>query len=251
MSWSGDLPSTYGEEGSYSFTTSTDDESCITPFGGYLDLKSDINADPDPDDHRRLARRSRPSPRGDFGFYGQSYQGLEFADDGFLVYGDGYGDPAVDEPYAPQVVPDVAKPNGVAAMLWQDMEFRYDLATGAGVTLASTAGTNGFDPGELAIVEFDNMRYWDNDSGSYGSARHAGVGEDSSNDLWFAYDNVTGRSDVRRGHHRHRERRRHVGQALVNARRRARCSRTAWSSARPTTARHRGRELHLPGDGRR
>ncbi|GAA1436462.1 S8 family serine peptidase [Mycobacterium cookii] len=194
VSWNGVLESTYGEEGSYSFATSADDESCTTPFGGYLDLAElDILAD---DAITGDSVTVGAFGTGDFGFYGQSYRGLKFADDGFLVYGDGYGDPAVDEPYAAQSVPDVAKPNGVAAMLWQDMEFRYDAATGAGVTVASTAGADGFDPGELGIIEFDDMRYWNNATGTYGQLDMQAWVEDGSNDLWFAYDNISAGNGV-------------------------------------------------------
>jgi uncharacterized repeat protein (TIGR01451 family) len=191
VSWSGAVQSTYGEEGSYSLTTNVEDEACDTPIGGYLDLKTAIGANP-ADNITGDSVTFNAFGTGDFGFYGESHKGMEFADDGFLVYGDGYGDLEVDEPYTPQSVPDVAKPNGVAAMLWQDMELRYDLATGAGVTLASTAGANAtLDPGELAIAEFDNMRYYDNASGSFGSLDMQAWAEDGSNDLWFAYDNVT------------------------------------------------------------
>ena len=48
-------------------------------------------------------------------------------------------------------------PNNVAALLWQDMEFRYDAATGAGVSLATPAAT--VLEAVSAIVEYDNMRY--------------------------------------------------------------------------------------------
>lgn len=189
VSWNGVLESTYGDEGSYSFATSADDESCTTPLGGYVDLAElDILAD---DEITGDSVTVGVFGTGDFGFYGQSYRGVKFADDGFLVYGDGYGDPTVDEPYAAQSVPDVAKPNGVAAMLWQDMELRYDAATGAGVTVASTAGTDGFDAGELGIIEFDNMRYWNNATGTYGQLDMQAWVEDGSNDLWFAYDNIS------------------------------------------------------------
>jgi uncharacterized repeat protein (TIGR01451 family) len=190
VSWTGDLATTYGQEGTYSFTTSAEDESCTTPFGGYLDLAElDILAD---DGITGDTTSFDAFGSGDFGFYGQSYRGVSFADDGILTYGDGYGDPAAgDEPWVVQSVPDVAKPNNVAAMLWQDMEFRYDATSGAGVTLASTAGTDGFDPGEIGIIEYDDMRYYEDDAATFGQLDMQAWVVDGSSDMWFAYDNIT------------------------------------------------------------
>ena len=125
---------------------------------------------------------------GTFGFYDQAYKGLSFTDDGFLVYGSGYG----ASPWTPQAVPSAAKPNNVAALLWQDMDIRYDAQSGAGVTLASTAGANQvLDPGEIAIVEFDDMRVYGDAAGAGGSLDMQVIATAGSNDLVFVYDNIT------------------------------------------------------------
>ncbi len=185
VSWNGVLGSTYGQEGNYTITTSADDASCQTPFGpGYLNL-ADLDIDPAADivgDTKTFSAFTS----GTYGFYGKSYQGLTFSDDGFLVY-DGANNYA-GEPYFAQTVPDAAAPNNVAAMLWQDMEFRYDATTGAGVSIAST----GSEPGEVAIVEYDQMRYYDDAAGDLGQLDMQVFATAGSSDLVFAYDNIEG-----------------------------------------------------------
>ncbi|WP_299927164.1 S8 family serine peptidase [uncultured Nocardioides sp.] len=185
VSWTGELASTYGEEGNYTLTTSAEDPEACAP--GYLDLAS-------------LGIPAQSAVVGDtetfstfgtgtFGFYGEFQQGLTFSDDGFLVYGDGYA----GSPWIPQAVPNAATPNNVAALLWQDMEFRYDAGTGAGVSLASTASANGnstLDAGEIAIIEYDDMRLYDDEAGDGGSLDMQVIATAGSNDLVFVYDNV-------------------------------------------------------------
>ncbi|WP_210650962.1 S8 family serine peptidase [Nocardioides sp. SYSU D00065] len=184
VSWAGDLGSTYGQDGNYTFTTSADDPSCTTPFGpGYLDLAALPQAfQPDPDvtgDSTAFTAYASKT----YGLYGENYQGLTYTDDGFLVYDattnyDG-------EVYTAQAVPDPMAPNNVAAMLWQDMEFRYDAASGAGVTVVGVGG------GDTAIVEYDNMRYYGDTAGRFGSLDMQVFAFAGSSDLVFAYDNIT------------------------------------------------------------
>ena len=203
VSWSGDLASTYGEEGNYTFTTSADDPEACEP--GYLDLASlGIKAQ---DTIVGDTKTFSAFGTGTFGFYDQAYKGLSFSDDGFLVYGSGYG----GSPWTPQAVPSAAKPNNVAALLWQDMDIRYDAQSGAGVTLASTAGANQvLDPGEIAIVEYDDMRVYGDAAGAGGSLDMQVIATAGSNDLVFVYDNITpgrhGRRPGVAGHDRDRER---------------------------------------------
>jgi uncharacterized repeat protein (TIGR01451 family) len=186
VSWSGDLESTFGEEGNYTLTTSAQDPSCQTPFGpGYVDLLTasngaittlpDIGFDEETGDtvtYSAFASRA-------YGFYGEAYNGLRFSDDGFLVYGSGYA----GQPWNPQSVPNALAPNNLAAMLWQDMQIRYDEAANAGVSLA-TAGP------DVAVVEFDDMRLYDDAAGEGGSLDMEVFAFTGSNDLVFAYDNV-------------------------------------------------------------
>ena len=185
VSWSGVLESTFGEEGNYTITTSAADDSCETPFGpGYLDLagssiapQSTITGD---------TQAFTAFAAGTYGFYGENYQGLTFTDDGFLVYD--AGDNYAGSPWVAQSVPDVDAPNNVAALLWQDMEFRYDAASGAGVSLATAGGTGA---GGVAVVEYDDMRYYDDATGVLGQLDMEVFATAGSNDLVFAYDNIT------------------------------------------------------------
>jgi uncharacterized repeat protein (TIGR01451 family) len=186
VSWTGDLVSTFGDEGNYTITTSKQDPSCQTPFGpGYLDL-ADLGLTADEEITGDTTTFSAFSA-GTYGFYGQSYQGLTFSDDGFLVYGDDNYDPD-GEPWFAQSLPDPELPNNVAALMWQDMELRYDPETGAGVSLAST----GTDPGDVAIVEYDDMRYFEDDAAEIGQLDLEVFATAGSNDLVFAYDNIEG-----------------------------------------------------------
>jgi uncharacterized repeat protein (TIGR01451 family) len=186
VSWSGVLESTFGEEGNYTLTTSAEDPVACEP--GYLDLAS-LGIKPQSavvGDTKTFSTFGT----GTFGFYGENYQGLKFSDDGFLVYGNGYA----GAPFTPQSVPNVAAPNNVAALLWQDMEFRYDAASGAGVSLASTASANGntvLDPGEIAVVEYDDMRVFEDGGGALGKLDMEVIATAGSNDLVFVYDNIT------------------------------------------------------------
>lgn len=185
VSWSSTLPTTADDQGSYTVTTAATDDTCVTPFGDteYVDLES-------------LGIKTVAGVTGDtqtfnaftassFGFLGDQYQGLTFTDDGFLVY-----DAATNydgEPWVNQTLPDPAAPNNVAAMLWQDMEIFYDQAANHGVSIAQA--------GDLKVIEFDNIRLWDDvdeTAGSYDMEVFAIAG---SNDLVFAYDNVTGPLD--------------------------------------------------------
>lgn len=186
VSWSGELESTFGEEGNYTLTTSAQDPSCQTPFGpGYVDLLTvsggaittlpDIGFDEETGDTVTYSAFTSRA----YGFYGEAYNGLRFSDDGFLVYGSGYG----GQPWNPQSVPNALAPNNLAAMLWQDMQIRYDEDANSGVSLA-TAGA------DVAVVEFDDMRLYGDEAGESGSLDMEVFAFTGSNDLVFAYDNV-------------------------------------------------------------
>ncbi len=182
VTWEGELESTFGDVGGYEATTSVNDPSCVHPYSGeqeYFDLAS-------------AGLRPSATVTGNdsaftafsdvtFGFYGKQYQGLTFTDDGYLVYDHAANWSGATAPGTPQTLPDVEKPNNLAAALWRDMAVRYDAAAGSGVTLAST--------GSLRFVEYDDMRAVDGTGGSLDLQVVAQVG---SNDLVFAYDNVTG-----------------------------------------------------------
>ncbi|MBS42436.1 MAG: hypothetical protein CMH83_04565 [Nocardioides sp.] len=182
LTWGTTMPTPVGAEGDYTVTTSADDESCVNPLlgeAGYFDL---FNVD----DFRF------PGVTGDgtswtaftdmeLGFYEDSYTGMTFTDDGFLVYGeDNYG----GSPFVNQSLPDTALPNNVAAMLWQDMVVTYDASTKAGVSLASA--------GDLAIAQFDDMRLFRDPDGELGTYDYQVFQIDGSRDVVVAFGDLDG-----------------------------------------------------------
>ncbi len=182
VAWTGTLRSAGGQDAAYKVTSSLTDTTCINPFTGkasYLDLAG-------------LGIEPQAAVTGDgvafttatafnYGLYGQYGKGLTFTDDGFLVFGNGYG----GTPGVTQSIPNAALPNNVAAALWQDMVMTYDAASGAGVSLASD-GKGGF------IVEYDNMRKKGDPTGAQGTYDFQVIALPDTNDYVVAYDNLTG-----------------------------------------------------------
>ncbi len=183
LTWEAEMPTVVGVDGAYEWSTSATDESCANPFngGGYVDLAG-FGIPPQPavvgDGVLFTALPTRS-----YGFYESNQMGLAFSDDGFLQYGG--PDFYTGEVETPQVLPDAAEPNNLAAMLWQDMQLVYDQAAGSGVSIA-TAGAG------LAIIEFDDLRLADDPSGAQGTTDMQVFAETGSRDLVFAYDNVGG-----------------------------------------------------------
>ena len=71
------------------------------------------------------------------------------------------------------------------------MEVRCDANTGAGVTLAATAGADEvFEPGDVGIVEFDNMRFYGDAAGEGGQLDMQAWVSADSHDVVFAYEPV-------------------------------------------------------------
>lgn len=184
LTWEGTLPTAVGAEGSYTITTSATDAQCVNPFTGtqeYTDLAefgilAQEGLEGDGIVITALTART-------FGFYDRPYAGIGMSDDGFLIYdfaGNGGG-----EPGTPQTLPSTARPNNVAALLWQDMQIVYDQAANSGVSVA-TAGA------DLAVVEYDDLRLAGDPTGAQGTYDMEAFLVTGSNDLVFAYDNVTG-----------------------------------------------------------
>lgn len=186
LEWEGTMPTAVGIQGDYDITTSADDSACVNPFTGTVEYTN----------LEEFGILANPGVTGDgvaytafkgtaYGFYGDLYDGLGFSDDGFLMYDvpANYG----GQPGLPQSLPDPAKPNNVAAMLWQDMNITYDAGTNTGVSLATA--------GDLAIVEYDNVRLAGDPDGEQGTYDVEAFVLAGSNDIVFAYDNVTGPLD--------------------------------------------------------
>jgi uncharacterized repeat protein (TIGR01451 family) len=185
ITWSGTLEAASLEDEAYAVTSSKTDASCVNPLlgtPGYFDLQSRLN----------IARQAGVVGDGkvftvgggfQYGLYDRFGPGVSFTDDGFLLFGGGanYG----TAPGVTQAVPDAALPNSVLAMLWQDMEFVYDNAAGAGVSIAS-------DGAGFFVIEFDKMRKKGDPTGAQGTYDFQVFAEAGSNDYVVAYNNLTG-----------------------------------------------------------
>lgn len=181
VTWKGTQPTSVGKKGSYAWTTSADDTTCVNPLtddASYFDLESEAGiktqAGASGDSSLWTAFKDVP-----FGHYGVMSNGLSISDDGLVIH-----DPSVGwggTPWETQAVPDAAKPNNLDAVLWQDMEVTYDAATNKGISLASNSS--------VAILEWDDVHVIEQPSQSYDMQVIAPVG---SSDVYFAYDNVNG-----------------------------------------------------------
>jgi uncharacterized repeat protein (TIGR01451 family) len=151
LTWSGTMPAV--GEAFYTITDSDTDPMCDTGFGGYVDLAAyDIYPDDTVEgDTTAWAAFSGQNP---FQFYDDTYTGVSFTDDGFIVFGSGYG----GAPWVPQAVPNEDPPNNLLAAFWHDFEVVYDAGANTGVSLA-TAGA------DTSVVEYDDLvEYGDTES---------------------------------------------------------------------------------------
>jgi uncharacterized repeat protein (TIGR01451 family) len=154
VTWTGTMPTFFGVEGKYNITTSADDPTCDTGFGGYVNLaaygimpQSGISGD-----SKAWRAFSSQNP---VQFYGGSRtNGIAFTDDGFAYFDSTPG----DAPWTNTMLPDAADPNDLMALFWNDMEIIYsgDPADLRGVSLAS-AGSG------ISIIEYDGMQPWTSD----------------------------------------------------------------------------------------
>ncbi|MGZ5403027.1 MAG: S8 family serine peptidase [Nocardioides sp.] len=183
LTWEQTMPTPVGAEGDYTITTSAQDEECVNPFTGDASFQDlfDFGDYRDPaitgDGNAWSAFTGRS-----YGFYEGTYSGLTLTDDGFLVYGpqDNYG----GAPSVPQQVPSPAQPNNLAAFLWQDMQVVFDEASQAGVSLATA--------GDLAVVQYDDLRLADDPTGAEGLYDVQVWQQTGSRDVVAVYGDVTG-----------------------------------------------------------
>ncbi len=186
ITWSGTVDAPQAPY--YDVTDSVSDPLCDTGFGGYVDLAGfgiAANAGITGDTTVwTLTPGAVP-----YNFYGVDYPTISFTDDGFAIfdYANNYG----GAPWINQAIPDTAYPNNLAAMLWQDMEIVYDLATNKGVSLASAGAS-------LHIIEYDNVQIYDDPTFTYDfEIVHYHVVDDTPGyyEFVFAYDNINGPLD--------------------------------------------------------
>ena len=178
--------------GDYDITTSKTDTSCVNPFSGkadYIDLLGVSNG----------AIKAQPAVSGDsklwkafgdkdLGLYGELTRDVGFTDDGFLVYGgaDNWAQSEDDEPYTPQLLPNPALPNNIAAGMWRDGQVFYDAAANSGVSVAQTSLNTAGDAG-MKIIEWDNLGGWRAPGDSLDMEVFMFAG---SNDLVWVYDDI-------------------------------------------------------------
>jgi len=169
----------------YAVTTDASDPLCDTGYGGYVNLagfginpQSGISGD-----SKAWTAFSAQNP---YVFFGQSYTGLGFTDDGFLVFNTASNWPGT-APWINQELPDPALPNNVAAMLWQDMNIVYSAGT-RGVSLAT-------DGPWVTIVEYDDIEAYGSPTDTYDfeAVVYGGLDNDPGMyEMVFAYDNLVG-----------------------------------------------------------
>ena len=157
ITWTPTVESSLGASGSYNITTSTTDPSCVSPLGGYFDLRT-VSPTPILPNAGITGDTSVWTVGGGapIDFLGQGYPSLGFTDDGFLVFdsASNYGGQA----WIPQSLPDPDLPNNLLAMLWDDYEIVYDpAADDAGVSIANL---NQDGPGSALLVDYRHLPPW-------------------------------------------------------------------------------------------
>lgn len=183
ITWSGTVNAP--EAPYYNVTDSVSDPLCDTGFNGYVDLEAlEIPANAGISGDTKVWTLTPGAVPYDF--YGVEYPAISFTDDGFVIfdYANNYG----GSPWINQAIPDPAKPNNLAAMLWQDMEIVYDQAANKGVSLASAGAA-------LHIIEYDDVQIYDDPTTTYDfEIVHYHVVDDTPGyyEFVFAYDNING-----------------------------------------------------------
>lgn len=180
--WTVSMPS---PKETYNITTSIEDPSCDTGFTGYVNLEGyGINSQSNISGDTLLYTAF--SSQNPFHHFGQSYTGMGFSDDGFVIF-DSVNHYA-GKPWTPQTLPDATLPNNLLAMLWQDMKIEYNSSSNYGISLA----TSGPD---VSIIEYDNAMTYSDSSNQYDFEIVAHSGRDDTPGRYeyvFAYDNLNG-----------------------------------------------------------
>jgi uncharacterized repeat protein (TIGR01451 family) len=187
--WSGEMAAITPR---WEMTTSKVTPTCAIPLansGAYLNLKA-FGIDPQAAITGDTIWFKAFASGAPFLYWGGSYTGIDFTDDGFAFFNsDPGGNPWINYP-----IPDEEVPNNLLAMYWNDWEVVYDLATTRGVSLVAL-GPQGAQTGPLGgiLIEYDDVQFfgepdqtldfqmfmWRTPSLTRGSY-----------DVMFAYDNI-------------------------------------------------------------
>ncbi len=170
----------------YRISTSNDDPDCDTGFGGYVNLEEHgigVTGRVPTGDNYAVGPFFTAGAK--IEFFGKAYDGLWLTDDGFVFF-----DPSkYNMPWEPQIIPQNDMPNGLVAMLWQNMKIVYKKDKNHGVTLAASPD------GEIVIVEFDDIRLVNNPDHRFDVEmvmRRAVSHAPGDYEIVFAYDNLQG-----------------------------------------------------------
>ncbi len=152
ITWTPTQPTLVGLDGTYEVVVgdpagSDLEISCFNNFS-YLDLTA-FGIPPGPDFDGDLFAFTAFATGEPLPFYEDAYPGVVFTSDGYLDYT--YDGIVFDG----ATIPDPADPNGITALLMQDLVVSADLTPGSqtGIRLASTGDT----PGALWIVDYDTV----------------------------------------------------------------------------------------------
>jgi uncharacterized repeat protein (TIGR01451 family) len=176
----------------YEVTDSISEPNCDTGFGGYADLEGfGINAQAAiSGDTSAWIVDAGAIP---FNFYGDDYASIYLTDDGFVGFDIDNNWVISPEPWVNQDIPDPVLPNALAAILWQDMEIVYDLATNKGVSIAVATS------GSFHIIEYDDVQIFGDPTSTYDFEvvyYHQVDDTPYYYEIVFAYDNLVGDIDA-------------------------------------------------------
>jgi uncharacterized repeat protein (TIGR01451 family) len=186
LSWNGTLPTpTFG----YEMATSLDDpDNCKVPLansGAYLNLQP-FGILTNPAIYGDTIWFSAFSTGAPFSYWGLSYQGINFTDDGMAFFNSTPG----NQPWVNKDIPNPSEPNNLLAFFWNDWEVVYDAATYRGVSLATIGGTG---PGGGVIIEYDDVQPYQDPSQTidFEVFIWRSVSDvPGEYEIFFAYDNI-------------------------------------------------------------
>ena len=171
----------------YKISTSNEDPLCDTKYGGYINLEDQgilVTARVPGGDNFAIGPFFTIG--GSIEFYGRQNQGMWLTDDGFVIFdAANYG----NRPWEPQLIPQAGGPNGLAALLWQNMQIVYNKDANYGVSLGASSD------GSTMVVEFDNVRLANSPNDSYDVEmvmRRQVNNAPGAYEIVFAYDNLRG-----------------------------------------------------------
>ena len=170
----------------YKISTNNDDPQCDTGYDGYVNLQDlgiGVTGRVPTGDNYAVGPFFTNGARIDF--FGKAYDGLWLTDDGFVFF-----DPShYNTPWEPQIIPQNDMPNGLVALLWQNMKIVYKKDKNHGVSLAASPD------GEIVIVEFDDIRLANAPDHRFDVEmvmRRAVSHAPGDYEIVFAYDNMQG-----------------------------------------------------------